>query len=195
MIRLFSALCKATLEHLSDDAIFNDSTASFRHYAERCPACGSVGKLSTYGDYSRGLVSVENRKVVDSRIQPLRFTCSSCNITHALLSGNLIPYSPYSLRFMLTVLIAYFERTTSIVALCAHFGIAVSTLYAWKHRLLEHKELLLGALASQRESALNFLRGLLASDRIAAQLGDFFGRFGFSFMQNRPQSTTRCHPP
>jgi transposase-like protein len=195
MIRLFKQLCKTTLEHLSDEAIFKDSSAGFKHYAEHCPACGAVGKLSSYGDYSRNLVTIDGHKGIESRIQVLRFTCSSCKLSHALLPGNLIPYSPYSLRFMLTVLIAYFERTTSVVEICAYFGIAVSTLYAWKDRLLEHKVLLLGVLTSQKEPALSFLRGLISSDRITALLGGFFSIFGFSFMQNRPMPASRFHPP
>jgi hypothetical protein len=95
---------------------------------------------------------------------------------------------------MLTVLVAYFERSTTVLDVCIYFGIAVSTLYAWKDRLLEHKNLLLGILASRKEPVLAFLCELLASMRLSEQLKNFFSRYGFSFLQNRPE-TTYPRPP
>jgi len=195
MIRFFGALCKATLEHLSDESACQSTADGFKRYSGRCPGCGAVGKLTSYGNYSRALVSYGSGKASDSRIFPLRFECSSCGKTHALLAGNLVPYSPYSLRFMIIVLVAYFERETTVHELCGQFGIAVSTLYSWKRRLLEHKELALGALLSLKTPALDFLKGLLKSDRISDYLSGFLGRFGFSFMQNRVTKAAQSHPP
>jgi len=133
--------------------------------------------------------------VSDSRIRSLRFKCSSCGVTHALLAGNLVPYSPYSLRFMLIVLIAYVERETTVHELCGQFGIAVSTLYSWKHRLLEHKELALGVLLSLKTPAMAFLKSLFNTERISDDLSSFFSRYGFSFMQNRTTKAAQSHPP
>jgi transposase-like protein len=202
MIRLFTALCKSVLEQLSDEAIFQEATDGFRYHNERCPSCGAEGKLSPYSDYFRYLVSHDGEKIIVFRVRPLRFECMSCTKTHALLPDIIIPYSPYSLRFMLTVLVAYFERSTTVQAVCSYYGIAVSTFYAWKHRLLEHKELLLGMLASLTEPVQEFLRGLLISIRISEQLSNFFHRYGFSFMQNRTEgfaklstAATRSQPP
>jgi transposase-like protein len=96
---------------------------------------------------------------------------------------------------MLTVLVAYFERDTTVQAVCNYYGIAISTLYAWKHRLLEHKDLLLGMLASRKEPAQAFLRSLLNSIRISDQLSDFFFHYAFSFMQNQSAATTHSQPP
>ena len=138
----------------------NKATDGFNYHNERCPGCGAAGKFSPYGDYFRNLVSHDGKKVIESRVNPLRFECVSCNTTHALLPDILIPYSPYSLRFMLTVLVTYFERNMTVAALCAHYGIAVSTFYVWKHRLLEHKDLLLGMLESLKEPVQVFLRCL-----------------------------------
>jgi transposase-like protein len=195
MIRLFTALCKSVLEKLSDEAIFQDATDGFRYYNEQCPYCGAEGKLSPYGDYFRYLVSYDGEKIIVSRISPLRFECASCGKTHALLPDILIPYSPYSLRFMLTVLVAYFERSTTVLDVCVYYGIAISTLYAWKQRLLEHKDLLFGMLESLKEPVHAFLRSLLASIRLSEQLSDFFSRYAFSFMQNRSTVTTHSKPP
>jgi len=195
MVRHFTVLCKTLLSSLADERIFQDATDGFRHYTERCPRCGATGKLTPYGDYSRWLVFFAKGAFFSQRIRPLRFLCSSCGSTHALLPDILIPYSPYSLSFKLTVLIAYFERETSVADVCMRFGIAVSTLYVWKERLLEHKELMLGVLASRREPALAFLRELLGSADLSARLRCFFNRYAFSFLQNRPVTAPRSFPP
>jgi transposase-like protein len=194
MIRLFTTLCKSLLESFTDVAIFRDATEAFCHYGKKCPGCGAE-KLSPYGSYSRNLVSYEDGATVESSVSPLRFECTSCGTTHALLPDILIPYSPYSLHFKLTVLVAYFERKMTVVAICQHFGVAVSTLYSWKKRLLEHKELLLGILASLEEPVIAFLRSLLGAACISDRLRSFFHRYSFSFMQNQSIKTTRSRPP
>ena len=201
MIRLFAELCKTKLESLSEEAILQNAADEFNYYGEKCPNCGATGTLSPYGDYPRYLISYKSGKITVSLVRPLRFECKpsgktrGCGTTHALLPDILIPYSPYSLRFMLTVLVAYFERETTVVAICEHFGIAVSTLYAWKERLYEHKALLLGELTSREKPALAFLHGLLGCDCLSDHLSDFFNRHGFSFMQDRLRVATRSVPP
>ena len=194
MIRLFTALCKAMLKIIVDADIYQAAVDSFSHYGKPCPKCGAYGKLSPHGNYGRGLVSHENGKVSFRRIRPLRFICR-CGATHALLPDILVPYSPYSLSFKLTVLIAYYERDTAVAAVCGQFEIAVSTLYEWKKLLAEYKELLLGVFLSQKNPALSFLRGLLEYGCLSDTLRGFFGRFAFSFMQRRPGQTSRRHPP
>ena len=164
-------------------------------YNEKCPNCGAVGKLSPYGCYSRNLVSYKDGATVESRICPLRFKCASCDTTHALLPDVLIPYSPYSLSFKLTVLIAYFERNMTVTQICEHFAIAVSTLYSWKELLLEHKNLLLGMLASRKESGIAFLRSLFEAGSLSIHLRRFFHQHAFSFMQCQTATTTRSYPP
>jgi hypothetical protein len=199
MIRFFTTLCKSLLEKLTDVAIFNGATSLFQYHGEKCPRCGAIGTLSPYGSYSRNLVeSSKDEMTVESRVSPLRFKCSSCGATHALLPDILIPYSPYSLRFKLTVLTAYFERDTTVVAVCERFNIAISTLYSWKECLIENKELLLGMLESKKESTVDFLRRLFGTACLSDHLRDFFQRHAFSFMQYRPQQrhgAAHLNPP
>jgi transposase-like protein len=198
MIRLFAALCKALnreLAEISDEQLFQDATERFRHYGARCPVCGAAGKLSPYGSYSRGLTSHRAGRLIDSHIEPRRFECKSCGSTHALLPDVLTPYSPYSLRFKLLVLAAYFERATTVAKICEGFGIAVSTLYEWKKRLISHKDLLLGVLISRKTSALAFLSGLIGAADLSRILCRFFNKYGFSFMQRGRRAATQYVPP
>jgi len=195
MIRLFTALCKSLFDSLTDETIFLKATEDFSHHASECPNCAAIGKLVPYGKYSRSLTSYEDGSIKDRRICPFQLKCKSCKKTHAILPDILIPYSPYSLRFMLTVLIAYFERETTVVAICEHFCIAVSTLYAWKQCLLEHKELMIGVLLSKKEPALAFLKGLFESMALSDRIQDFFQRYAFSFLQHQSIMKTCSRPP
>ena len=192
MIRVFTALCKSLFETLTDVATFSGSADRFSHYGENCPHCGATGKLSPYGSYTRNLVSYENGVTVEECVHPRRFECTSCGVTHAVLPDIVIPYSPYSLRYKLAVLAAYFERSTTVTAICEHFGIAVSTLYSWKELLLEHKDLLLGMLMNQGVPAITFLRNLFEIPCLSGYLRNFFRRHAFSFMQRTP--ATRSPP-
>jgi len=196
MIRLFTGLCKTYLEKLTSEwQIFQEAAGGFSHHGEACPKCGAKGKLCGHGDYGRGLTSYEDGQVVYRTVSPLRFQCASCNVTHALLPDIIVPYSPYSLLFMLAALIAYYERDTSVAEVCDRFGIAVSTIYKWKDRIAEHKDLMLGILLSQKRRAHSYMLGLLDSDDLSGTLRRFFRKYGFSFMQNRPISATRSRPP
>ena len=195
MIRYFTELCKQKLEELSDEAIFQEATNNFSCYNKNCPRCGAINKLNPYDSYSRGLIFYEDGCVKSSSVIIYRFDCISCGATHALLPDLLIPYSQYTLRFKFTVLLAYFERKTSVAAICEHFCIAISTLYEWKKTLLNHKEILFGVLKSQKESALHFIQSLLGSNSFSEILYGFFRRHGFSFMQNQSIPATRTRSP
>ena len=167
----------------------------FNYYDEKCPNCNAPGAFSPFGDYVRSLISRRNNEINCCFIRPLRFKCSSCHATHALLPDILTPYSPYSLRFKLLALTAYFERETTVVKICEQFGIAVSTIYEWKKRFLSHKELFLGLLLSGEEPAHSFLKSLFASACASNHLCSFFKKHSFSFMQRAMRQTSRPQPP
>jgi transposase-like protein len=195
MIRLFTALCKSFLKELSEWQIFQESTDGYNHHGDACPKCGAKGKLSGHGDYGRGLTSFEDGQIVFRLISVLRFLCESCKVTHALLPDIIVPYSPYSLLFMLAALIAYYERDSSVADVCARFDIAVSTIYEWQERIAEHKDLMLGVLISQKQRTHSYLLGLIDSPDLSNTLRRFYRKYGFSFMQRRSITASRSRPP
>ena len=195
MIRLFTALCKSMFESLTDEPTFFKAKDGYRYENEACPRCGAIGKLIEHGDYSRYLAYLKDEGTTYSRLNPLRFECKSCGATHALLPDIVIPYGRYSLSFVLTALIAYYERKTTVENICMQFGIAISTIYEWKKRILSCKELMLGLIISQKTSALAFLWGLFGSNNLSDSLRAFFCKYGFSFMQRQPSSTSQSRSP
>ena len=195
MVRLFAAFCKTLLENVCDVTAFHEATGRYRSFGKACPRCGAIGKLADYGVYTRGLTHKKHNKLVDSTLTPRRVKCDSCYATHALLPDIVIPYGRYSLSFVLIVLTAYFERTTTVEKICAQFGIAVSTLYEWKKRLALHKDLMLGVLISRKTNHVAFLHNLIGCDNLSGLLHSFFRKHGFSFMQRRSLSAMRSRPP
>jgi ribosomal protein S27AE len=195
MIRLIAALCKTLLEFVTDEQIFQDASDGYIHHGKDCPRCGAIGKLGLYGGYFRWLVSRRKRKTVSCLIWIRRFECGSCGATHALLPDILTPYSPYSLHFKLTVLIAYLERDCTVEALCDEYEIAISTLYAWIERFAAHKELMIGVLLNRKISTLDYLRDLIGSNDLSDKLKQFSRKYGFSFMQRMLAAATLSNPP
>jgi len=195
MIRLFGALCKAYLKELSERQLLQRAADKFKHLTEPCPNCGAVGKLAEHGDYGRGLISIEDGQIVDSAVRPGRFYCSSCGTSHALLPDIIVPYGRYSLLFVLAVLAAYFERRSTVASICEKYDIAVSTIYDWRGRIALHKDLMLGALISQKQRAHSYILGLLTSGNLSDALCCFYRKYCFSFMQRRSAPAARSRPP
>ena len=205
MITYFTNICKQIYEKIkkigeknNEEQKYQETADRFRHHGEGCAKCGAVGKLKAYGWYMRWMVYHEGGKNKEAQIKIQRYKCESCGGTHALLPDILVPYSAYTLTFKLTVIHAYYKREKTVAKICEQFGIAISTLYAWKKLLLEHKELLMGVLESKKTDALAFIREFLSSESVAESLRGFFLKYGFSFLQNRrksKQSATQSVPP
>ena len=166
--------------------------AAYDPSGQPCPKCGTTGRLAPHGSYTRYLVTHDDGVVTTSLLEVKRFKCPSCRATHALLPDVLIPYGTYSLRFKLTVLLAYFERSMTVGAICSHFAIAISSLYTWLKQFGEHKELLLGVLLSLSTPAVEFIVDWLP--KAVDPLRRFIAMFGFSFLQNN-RKTTQYAPP
>jgi transposase len=94
-----------------------------------CPYCGAKNPGWSYHDsYKRYLISFENNQLKIEEINITRIICSSCKHTHAVLPEIIIPYSSYSLLFVLSVLKDYFSEM-SITNICEKYQISPSTLY------------------------------------------------------------------
>jgi hypothetical protein len=84
------------------------------------------------------MISVYKGKRIQTTLTIPRYLCESCGRTHALLPDVLIPFGSYSLRFVLTILRAYKNRTGTVAELCMDWEIAISTLYGWIHLFIDH---------------------------------------------------------
>ena len=148
-----------------------------------CPFCGAKHPVWSYHDsYQRYLISFEGGTTVTHEIDISRMACSSCNHTHAILPEIIIPYSSYSLLFVLQVLRDYYLSHLTVHALCNKYQISPSTLYAWKRLFLIHKTLWLGILENIYQTAIDFLSSM-PSINTSTDLSSFFEQHGHSFLQ------------
>jgi len=152
-----------------------------------CPLCGTKGCCSNHMSYSRGVITVENGKRESYEVDIPCVLCDSCGHSHAVLPDILIPYSSYSLRFVLHVLEGYLKRTCTVAEFCYCWEIAISTFYYWKHLFLDQTSLLTGKLErfdSLVMKALEYIRDIDSLPSI------FFEQFNLSFLQQNHKKTT-----
>lgn|GEM_PF-503568 len=180
MIRIFYAFGKSLFNKTSDLLLFQDASNAFAPDDFVCPKCGRKHDCSFIQPYDRYLISLENGGVVTHTIQVKQVKCASCGSIHAILPDNLVPYSSYSLSFILTVLRAYFFRSSSVESLCIRFMIAISTLYAWIKLFHFHKKLWLGILRNAEISSGVFIDSIKSSQFSSDA---FFQLSSFSFLQ------------
>jgi len=182
MIRLFTVMFKTNFNKIPNGIeLFNTMASMFNLLSAACPACGTRGHMKGHDGYCRYLIDYDGR-VQEHRVNVQRAICGVCGHTHAMLPDVLVPYKSYCIIFILRVLKEYFH-TKAATAICKKYGIAPSTLYAWRDRYLSHASLDLGAAA---EAALltgtRWFTGASDICRTDAPSG-FFQHFGFSFLQ------------
>lgn len=187
MIRLFKVFCKLNFNKLS---VLDLYTESIKEYSPDkitslempCPNCGAQHPTWSYFElYDRDLIAYENGQTIAYRIEITRISCSSCRATHALLPEIIIPYSSYSLIFIVKVLKDYFSKM-KIKEICIKYQISVSMIYAWKKLYLEHKQIWLGILDNLYQSAIEFI-SIIPGTKTSKDLANFFSNNGYSFLQ------------
>lgn len=190
MIRLFTVFCKVNFKNkLTAKDLFldfmNEYTKDKIPFIKlACPACGAKRpKWSFHDTYPRYLIAYETQGTVEDTIEITRIACSSCKHTHAILPEIIIPYSPYSLLFILSVLKDYFSGM-KVMDICEKYEINTSMLYKWKKLLLCHKKLWLGILEDLSHKELDFLSGI-PNFNTSNSLHNFFLQNRYSFLQGK----------
>lgn len=184
MIRTFELLCKLNFIKLSAIDLFTHSMDLFQPHDHKCPfCCTEHPDWKKHAVYERYLISFESGHTVSYKITIVRYRCSSCGHTHAILPEFVIPYQSYSLLFILAVIRDYFIRSLTVEDICAKYDISVSTLYSWKELFHRHKKVWLGLLNDACTSSLQFLNSLVIGS-LLYNLKDFFLTAGVSFLQS-----------
>lgn len=204
MIRLYLDICKAfhKIKHLDDYEIISSMFRPDLSEVPPCPCCGAPSSsFSHNGSHERHLLCFVDGCACDRMVSIPSFHCSSCGTSHSLILSLIIPYSPYSLGFLIRLLYA---RTTgkfpSISALCSHFDISESTFYRIRKRFALDARCLLDALRSLMAAA-DLLDTLLSCDPLLLHkaLSVFFLSTGHSFLQpcvtKRPKIPLHLIPP
>ncbi|WP_241423554.1 DUF6431 domain-containing protein [Candidatus Contubernalis alkaliaceticus] len=128
------------------------------------------------------MISFEKGCSVTYRVTIIRYRCSSCGCTHAILPECIIPYQSYSFLFIIAVMRDYFTSFLTIQGICAKYGISVSTIYSWKKLFLRHKKIWIGLLEDACTSSLQFL-DCFFNCSLLYTLKEFFLTANISFLQ------------
>jgi hypothetical protein len=200
MIRLFLTLCKC-FQHTkknNDYELFLAYTENAKQDSFSCPvpSCGSTGNFNKDGTYSRTLICYTNNSVIRYHITIPRLECHSCQHSHAVLPPIIIPYSPFSFHFILSLLYDYITHNYSTIAdLCLRYDISASSLYRIYHRFLNDRQLMLGMMEASTSQALELIQLLKDSHFhiIDSRLQDFHMKTQVSFLQARCNFRLKQH--
>jgi len=179
-----------TIKQDTEYKIFEKTAAAFNIAGAVCPKCISRGAMGYHAEYSRWLITWANGIRQETAVNIERVICGECNATHAILPDIIIPYMQYSLLFVLGVIREYRNRTETgktVAAICAEYGISISTLYEWKARFEIHAELDLGLTDCADNATARYWSKEGAV--ISGVTKEFFMKHGFSFMQSRGIAT------
>ena len=115
----------------------------------------------------------------------------------------MIPFTAYSLPFIIEVLDSYLHRSCTVRELCKRWEISTSTLYRWLARYMEHYDAWADSLHKRRKflSDMDVPDGGAAASmtvdwfrsKYPAPITDFCHKTGYSFLQ--PNELTHFRPP
>jgi len=126
-----------------------------------CSKCGAKESTKYYSHYERHVISfvpdilakiyesetgqegidtesianITNELYTDTLLDVFRVKCESCNATHAILPGDVVPYRRYSLLSMLAIVKVMYQREDSIGKTSKHLQLSwqymLSLLKQW----------------------------------------------------------------
>ncbi|WP_270556834.1 DUF6431 domain-containing protein [Dorea amylophila] len=178
MIRILNLFCKLKNIKLSDQEWFDRAIAKLNLLEQVCPYCDSKGQMIFHDSYPRYMITLKANHIETEILRIPRVKCDSCGHTHAVLPEMLIPYSSYSIRFVLTVLKDYFLHAHTVEKICEMYQIAHSTFYAFRDLFFSHKKLILGALNDAQKKTSDFIE-----ETDGQLLFQFWKSFRLSFLQ------------
>lgn len=156
----------------------------FHPELETCPVCGSTGNCHTHDYYGRTIIDFQTGKRQKDNLCIMRVFCESCEHAHAILPDIIVPYSSYSLFFILFILGEYFAGLHTIEQLCERFDVSEKQFHKWLKLWQSHKEQWLGMLGASETDNAAFFRQLILLDSYSAFSMDFIRLTARSFLQS-----------
>ena len=162
---------------------------SFQPETVECPICHSKGNCKIHASYSRSIIDIIHGKPAYQDICVTRIICESCGHTHAILPDMIIPYSQYSIFFILRVLSEYFTHLKTVDSLCTTFNITPSMLYRWRDLFLQNRSVWLSVLEQQEQTPWDFIKSLCLLKAFSEFTSAFFRLTNSSFLQSHANPT------
>lgn len=195
MIREKTLYCKLLLTDISSEQVYSQCFADLQVLKTACTSCGVDGSLVRFAFYTRWIIDLIKGQPVAHQIRILRLMCGSCGHTHAVLSDCIIPYSQYSLVFILKTLSMVFLHADTIEHICDEEQITPAQIYRWKKLYLEHRSLWLTAAERLVTSENDLLDRILHESSPSDLLWQFYRLTGRSFLQSHRNPANSLRPP
>lgn len=184
MIKKNLLLCKLIRIKSSSKFLFDSYMEQFQPELETCPVCGSSGNCHIHDYYDRSIIDFLSGRKQKEHLCIMRVFCESCNHAHAILPDIIVPYSSYSLFFILFILGEYFAGLHTIEQLCERFDVSEKQFYKWLNLWKSHSAQWLGMLETSETDNTSFFRQLILRDSYSAFSMDFIRLTAHSFLQS-----------
>ena len=181
------------MQKFSTKFLYECAISAFLPGIAVCPACGSKGQCKLHAYYGRNIIDFTGGKRHQEKVTVPRMMCGSCGHTHAVLPDVLVPYSSYSLLFILRVLADVFLLNHTQEKVCEDYEISMKLLRKWIRLWREHKLLWLGLLKDAEISDRDFLDELRTRDECSGFLHAFYEKSRFSFLQGHREPDYTRH--
>ena len=172
MVSIFTEIIKIKKLNISVSSLLNRSLKSFEYSSDNyCRYCGKK-YMKPFEKYTRILTDYHNGKIVDTIINTRRYKCK-CGRTHAVLPCLIVPYSRYSMVFIIYVLYDYYYRSFTKEEISVKYSVSIPTIYRWKALFEKDKQFWLKELKDLETSASEYIRSLIDHNEFNSFLNDF----------------------
>ena len=172
MVSIFTEIIKIKKLNISVSSLLNRSLKSFEYSSDNyCRYCGKK-YMKPFEKYTRILTNYHNGKIVDTIINTRRYQCK-CGRTHVVLPCLIVPYSRYSMVFIIYVLYDYYYRSFTKEEISVKYSISIPTIYRWKALFEKDKQFWLKELKDLETSASEYIRSLIDHNEFNSFLNDF----------------------
>ena len=105
-----------------------------------CPKCTAVGRFTLYGSYKRHVIYFVEDQIHYKHIDIKRVQCMSCESTHAVLPGDIIPYKLLSLCVLMYILnTCLVAKDAPVLKVAEQITISFQCIYSCLHAFLLYK--------------------------------------------------------
>lgn len=158
--------------------------AQFQPHRETCPICGGTGNCHIHDYYGRSIIDFQTGRKLKEDLCIMRVFCDSCMHAHAVLPDVIVPYSSYSLLFILFILGEYFAGLHTLEQLCERFDVSAKQFHKWLALWNSHKEQWLGMLDASETDNNDFFKQLIHLESYSGFAMEFIRLTALSFLQS-----------
>lgn len=102
----------------------------YHSFDYKCPGCNAKAKFHRHGTYVRFITCLSpTGEIVFEALEILRLKCQSCNSTHSILPGDIIPFQVYSLPVVLFLCEQILLKNDSLRHTVSKTNCTIQTIY------------------------------------------------------------------